>query len=94
MQLISRYDLRDYLRDDQDMAEILDEACEDGSLVFITKTLRSIASLKGMKDDELDKAFTLSRIKDCSQHMELSYKNCVRLLNSYGIEINVVPLPE
>ena len=47
-----------------------------------------------MKDDELDKAFTLSRIKDCSQHMELSYENYVRLLNSYGIEISAVPLPE
>lgn len=76
------------------MAELLDEICENGSFVFITKTLRNIASLKGMKDDDLDKAFTLSRIKDCSQHMELSYENSVRLLNSYSIEINVVPLPE
>ena len=45
------------------MANLLAEALDKVCLVFITKTLRNIASLKGKKDDELDKAYTLSGTK-------------------------------
>lgn len=75
------------MRDDQDMAELLHDACENGRLDFITKTPRDIASFKGMKDAELDNAFTLSRITKYSKCMKLSYENYLNRLNSYGIEI-------